>query len=167
VALVDNLRSVSVLTGQRDLRGTPKIFLTQLIRSVGQIIRVDSSAAGPGRSDAECEHWVFVAGQNFDFSSVGWHYHGSAAPVGLCQPFYFDGNEGAANECVFLDQNTVFFRKRFDGGCNARTTDAGMSWSTLFFDQANRRRRFPNGGQRLPLAQSPNPARHGYRNYLD
>jgi photosystem II stability/assembly factor-like uncharacterized protein len=54
------------------------------------------------------------------------------------QPFYFDNNEGGATDVFFFDQDTgVVSGTVFDGrGAIARTTDGGMNWSTLFFDQA-------------------------------
>ena len=61
-----------------------------------------------------------------------------AAPVGLFSPFTLMATRAAANDVFFLDQNTgVVSGTVFDGrGAIARTTDAGVSWSTLFFDQA-------------------------------
>ena len=57
----------------------------------------------------------------------------------------------------FLDQNTgVVSGSVFDGrGAIARTTDAGMNWSTLFFDQAIEGVAFPEQRQQagLPLAR--------------
>jgi photosystem II stability/assembly factor-like uncharacterized protein len=79
----------------------------------------------------------FVAGQNSIFQAlVGTTTDGGA--TWAFQPFYFDGNEGGANDVFFLDQNTgVVSGSVFDGrGAIARTTDAGMTWSTLFFDQS-------------------------------
>jgi photosystem II stability/assembly factor-like uncharacterized protein len=78
-----------------------------------------------------------VAGQNSIFQAlVGTTTDGGASWA--FQPFYFDGNEGGANDVFFLDQNTgVVSGSVFDGrGAIARTTDAGMNWSTLFFDQS-------------------------------
>ena len=86
----------------------------------------------------------FVAGQNSIFQSllgastdsgVGWAF----------QPFYFDKNEGGATDLFFFDQNTgVVSGTVFDGrGAIARTTDGGMNWSTLFFDQAMQGIDFP------------------------
>jgi photosystem II stability/assembly factor-like uncharacterized protein len=79
----------------------------------------------------------FVAGQNSIFQAlVGTTTDGGA--TWAFQPFYFDGNEGGANDVFFLDQNTgLVSGSVFDGrGAIARTTDAGVNWSTLFFDQA-------------------------------
>ncbi|PYL65608.1 MAG: hypothetical protein DMF20_08385, partial [Verrucomicrobia bacterium] len=78
----------------------------------------------------------FVAGQNSIFQAlVGTTTDGGASWA--FQPFYFDGNEGGANDVFFLDQSTgVVSGSVFDGrGALARTTDAGTNWSTLFFDQ--------------------------------
>ena len=51
--------------------------------------------------------------------------------------FYFDKNEGGCTDVGFLDVNIgVVSGFVFDGrGAIARTTDGGMNWSTLFFDQ--------------------------------
>ena len=90
----------------------------------------------------------FVAGQNSIFQAlVGTTTDGGASWA--FQPFYFDGNEGGANDVFFLDQNTgVASGSVFDGrGAIARTTDAGMNWSTLFFDQ-------PIEGVAFPTAAS-------------
>jgi photosystem II stability/assembly factor-like uncharacterized protein len=79
----------------------------------------------------------FVAGQNSIFQSLlGATTDGGA--TWAFQPFYFDKNEGGGTDVFFFDQNTgVVSGTVFDGrGAIARTTDAGVSWSTLFFDQA-------------------------------
>jgi photosystem II stability/assembly factor-like uncharacterized protein len=79
----------------------------------------------------------FVAGQNSIFQSLlGATTDGGA--TWAFQPFYFDKNEGGGTDVFFFDQNTgVVSGTVFDGrGAFARTTDAGVSWSTLFFDQA-------------------------------
>jgi photosystem II stability/assembly factor-like uncharacterized protein len=79
----------------------------------------------------------FVAGQNSIFQPLvqattdggaSWEPHA----------FYFDKNEGGCTDVRFLDVNTgVVSGFVFDGrGAIARTTDGGMNWSTLFFDQA-------------------------------
>src|SRR5947208_4753374 len=86
----------------------------------------------------------FVAGQNSIFQAlVGTTTDGGASWA--FQPFYFDGNEGGANDVFFLDQNTgVVSGSVFDGrGAIARTTDAGMNWSTAFFDQTIEGIHFP------------------------
>jgi photosystem II stability/assembly factor-like uncharacterized protein len=78
----------------------------------------------------------FVAGQNSIFQAfVGTTTDGGASWA--FQPFYFDGNEGGANDLFFFDQSTgLVSGSVFDGrGAIARTTDAGVNWSTLFFDQ--------------------------------
>src|SRR5215831_2263275 len=86
----------------------------------------------------------FVAGQNSIFQAlvgkttdggVSWNF----------QNFYFDGNEGGANDVFFFDQKTgLVSGSVFDGrGAIARTTDAGMNWSTLFFDQSIEGLAFP------------------------
>ncbi len=79
----------------------------------------------------------FVGGQNSIFQSLlGASTDGGASWA--FQPFYFDQNEGGGTDVFFFDQNTgVVSGTVFDGrGAIARTTDAGVSWSTLFFDQA-------------------------------
>jgi len=79
----------------------------------------------------------FVAGQNSIFQPLvqattdggaSWEAHA----------FYFDKNEGGCTDVRFLDVNTgVVSGFVFDGrGAIARTTDGGVNWSTLFFDQA-------------------------------
>jgi photosystem II stability/assembly factor-like uncharacterized protein len=78
----------------------------------------------------------FVAGQNSIFQALV----GRTTDGGVnwtFQPFYFDGNEGGANDVFFVDQNTgLVSGSVFDGrGAIARSTDAGINWSTLFFDQ--------------------------------
>ena len=86
----------------------------------------------------------FVAGQNSIFQAMA----GASTDGGATwafQPFYFDQNEGGGTDLFFFDQNTgVVSGSVFDGrGAIARTTDAGMSWSTLFFDQAIQGLNFP------------------------
>jgi photosystem II stability/assembly factor-like uncharacterized protein len=78
----------------------------------------------------------FVAGQNSIFQPlVGATTDGGASWT--FEAFYFDKNEGGATDVRFLDVNTgVVSGFVFDGrGAIARTTDAGVNWSTLFFDQ--------------------------------
>lgn len=78
----------------------------------------------------------FVAGQNSIFQALlGASTDGGA--TWAFQSFYFDQNEGGGTDLFFFDQNTgVVSGSVFDGrGAIARTTDAGVSWSTLFFDQ--------------------------------
>ncbi len=79
----------------------------------------------------------FVAGQNSIFQPLlGASTDGGASWA--FQAFYFDNNEGGGTDVFFFDQNTgLVSGSVFDGrGAIARTTDAGMNWSTLFFDQA-------------------------------
>jgi len=79
----------------------------------------------------------FVAGQNSIFQSLlGATTDGGAS--WSFQAFYFDKNEGGGTDVFFFDQNTgVVSGTVFDGrGAIARTTDGGMNWSTVFFDQA-------------------------------
>jgi photosystem II stability/assembly factor-like uncharacterized protein len=86
----------------------------------------------------------FVAGQNSIFQPMaGASTDGGATWV--FQPFYFDQNEGGGTDLFFFDLNTgVVSGSVFDGrGAVARTTDAGVSWSTFFFDQAIQSLNFP------------------------
>src|SRR5206468_3233719 len=79
----------------------------------------------------------FVSGQNSIFQSLlGASTDGGASWA--FQAFYFDKNEGGGTDLFFFDQNTgVVSGTVFDGrGAIARTTDGGINWSTLFFDQA-------------------------------
>ncbi len=79
----------------------------------------------------------FVAGQNSIFQPlIGGSTDGGVNWV--LEPFYFDNNEGGCTDIFFFDQNTgVVSGILFDGrGAIARTTDGGMNWSTLFYDQA-------------------------------
>ena len=111
----------------------------------------------------------FVAGQNSIFQAlvgkttdggVSWNF----------QNFYFDGNEGGANDVFFFDQNTgLVSGSVFDGrGAIARTTDAGLNWSTLFFDQAIEGVAFPTPASGFAVGSSGRiTAHHGYRSYLD
>jgi len=78
----------------------------------------------------------FVAGQNSIFQPL----LGATTDGGATwnfQAFYFDKNEGGATDAFFFDQNAgVVSGFVFDGrGAIARTTDGGVNWSTLFFDQ--------------------------------
>ena len=67
----------------------------------------------PGRSDAECDHWVLSRDRIRSFKPlVGTTTDGGASWA--FQPFYFDNNEGGANDVFFFDQNTGrCLRKRF------------------------------------------------------
>jgi len=90
---------------------------------------------------------AFVGGQNSIFQALlGVSTDGGASwdPDNF-HPFYFDNNEGGGTDLFFFDQNTgVMSGAVFDGrGAIARTTDAGVSWSTLFFDQAIQAINFP------------------------
>src|SRR5438067_4166086 len=79
----------------------------------------------------------FVGGQNSILQSLlGASSDGGASWA--FQSFYFDKNEGGGTDVFFFDQSTGLVSGTvFDGrGAIARTTDAGVSWSTLFFDQA-------------------------------
>jgi len=79
----------------------------------------------------------FVAGQNSIFAPlVGASTDGGA--TWTFQTFLFENNEGGCNDVFFFDQDTGLVSGTvFDGrGAIARTTDAGVTWSTLFFDQA-------------------------------
>src|SRR6478609_1607501 len=78
----------------------------------------------------------FVAGQNSIFEP----YLGATTDGGAnwaFHDFHFDKNEGGGTDVFFFNQKTgVMSGFVFDGrGAIARTTDGGMNWSTLFFDQ--------------------------------
>src|SRR5215216_2604743 len=78
----------------------------------------------------------FVAGQNSIFAPL----LGASTDGGVTwsfQSFLFDGNEGGCTDVFFFYQITgVVSGTVFDGrGAIARTTDAGATWSTLFFNQ--------------------------------
>ena len=78
----------------------------------------------------------FVAGQNSIFEP----YLGATTDGGATwafHDFHFDKNEGGGTDVFFFNENTgVMSGFVFDGrGAIARTTDGGMNWSTLFFDQ--------------------------------
>jgi photosystem II stability/assembly factor-like uncharacterized protein len=90
---------------------------------------------------------AFVGGQNSIFQALlGVSTDGGASwDEENFHPFYFDKNEGGGTDLFFFDQNTgVMSGAVFDGrGAIARTTDAGVSWSTLFFDQTIQGLNFP------------------------
>jgi photosystem II stability/assembly factor-like uncharacterized protein len=86
----------------------------------------------------------FVTGQNAVFQPwIGNTTDGGANWA--FQPFYFDNNEGGGTDVFFFDPNTgVVSGTVFDGrGAIARTTNGGMDWSTLFFDQFIQALNFP------------------------
>jgi photosystem II stability/assembly factor-like uncharacterized protein len=89
----------------------------------------------------------FVTGQNAIFQPwIGTSADGGASwAPGNFHPFYFDGNEGGGTDVFFFDQNTgLVSGSVFDGrGAIARTTDAGVNWSTVFFDQTMQGLDFP------------------------
>ena len=86
----------------------------------------------------------FVAGQNSIFGPLAGASTDGGATWNL-DDFLFDNNEGGCTDVFFFDQNTgVASGAVFDGrGAIARTTDAGVSWSTLFFDQTIQGLNFP------------------------
>jgi len=90
---------------------------------------------------------AFVGGQNSIFQALlGTSTDGGATwNADDFHPFYFDGNEGGGTDVFFFNQNTGLISGAvFDGrGAIARTTDAGVSWSTLFFDQTIQGLNFP------------------------
>ena len=114
----------------------------------------------------------FVAGQNSIFQPLvgattdggaSWEFHA----------FYFDKSEGGCTDVRFLDVNTgVVSGFVFDGrGAIARTTDGGMNWSTLLFDQPIEGVDFPvtnttNFGFAVGAGRT-NLAHHKYGNRLD
>ena len=113
----------------------------------------------------------FVAGQNSIFQPLVRATTDGGANWDL-HAFFFDENEGGCTDVRFLDVNTgVVSGIVFDGrGAIARTTDGGMSWSTLFFDQ-------PIEGVVFPVTNTTiwvcgglgrtNLAHHKYGNRLD
>jgi photosystem II stability/assembly factor-like uncharacterized protein len=136
--VVDNLRSVS-LNGANGICGGDSQDILYSTDSGASWQISQSGFFGGGFLGAQMLSATtgFVAGQNSIFQAlVGTTTDGGASWA--FQPFYFDGNEGGANDVFFLDPNTgVVSGSVFDGrGAIARTTDAGMNWSTLFFDQA-------------------------------
>jgi len=90
---------------------------------------------------------ALVGGQNAIFEAfLGLSTDGGATwDENNFHDFLFDNNEGGGTDLFFFDQNTgVMSGAVFDGrGAIARTTDAGTSWSTLFFDQAIQGLNFP------------------------
>lgn len=135
--VVDNLRSVS-FSGANGICGGDSQDILYSTDSGASWQISQSGFFGGGFLGAQMLSTItgFVAGQNSIFQAlVGTTTDGGASWA--FQPFYFDGNEGGANDVFFLDQNTgVVSGSVFDGrGAIARTTDAGMNWSTLFFDQ--------------------------------
>jgi photosystem II stability/assembly factor-like uncharacterized protein len=136
--VVDNLRSVS-FNGANGICGGDSQDILYSTDSGASWQISQSGFFGGGFLGAQMLSATtgFVAGQNSIFQAlVGTTTDGGASWA--FQPFYFDGNEGGANDVFFLDQNTgVVSGSVFDGrGAIARTTDAGVNWSTLFFDQA-------------------------------
>ena len=135
--VVDNLRSVS-FNGANGICGGDSQDILYSTDSGASWQISQSGFFGGGFLGAQMLSTTtgFVAGQNSIFQAlVGTTTDGGASWA--FQPFYFDGNEGGANDVFFLNQNTgVVSGSVFDGrGAIARTTDAGMNWSTLFFDQ--------------------------------
>ena len=122
----DNLRSVS-FNGTNGICGgdSQDILYSTDSGAHGRSVRVDSWRRIPRRSDAECDHRI-CRRTEFDFSSVGWQNDRRRSELGF-SAFYFDGNEGGANDVFFFDQNTgLVSGSVFDGrGAIARTTDAG------------------------------------------
>src|SRR6266481_6894681 len=78
-----------------------------------------------------------VAGQNSIFQAL----YGNTTDGGASWSFlnfYFDGNEGGANDVFFFDLNTIGLVSGtiFDGrGALSRTPDGGLNWSTTLYDQ--------------------------------
>ena len=89
----------------------------------------------------------FVTGQNSIFQALEgttvdggahWSFH----------PFYFDGNEGNADDNFFFDNMTgVSSGVLFDGtGAIARTTNGGVDWTSTLFPQGMQGIDFPQSG---------------------
>src|SRR6266540_1993711 len=143
--VVDNLRSVSFNGGNGICGGDSQDILYSTDSGASWQIS-QSGFFGGGFLGAQMLSATtgYVAGQNSIFQAlVGTTTDGGASWA--FQPFYFDGNEGGANDAFFLDPNTgIVSGSVFDGrGAIARTTDAGTNWSTLFFDQAIEGLAFP------------------------
>jgi photosystem II stability/assembly factor-like uncharacterized protein len=143
--VVDNLRSVS-FNGPNGICGGDSQDILYSTDSGASWQISQSGFFGGGFPGAQMlsGNTGFVAGQNSIFQALlGTTTDGGASWA--FQPFYFDNNEGGANDLFFLDQNTgVVSGSVFDGrGAIARTTDAGTNWSTLFFDQAIEGLTFP------------------------
>jgi photosystem II stability/assembly factor-like uncharacterized protein len=86
----------------------------------------------------------FVTGQNSIFQAmqgttvdggVHWDFH----------PFYFESNEGSADDTFFFDNMTgLTTGVLFDGrGAIARTTDGGVNWSSTLFPEGTQGIDFP------------------------
>jgi photosystem II stability/assembly factor-like uncharacterized protein len=76
----------------------------------------------------------FVAGSNSIFQP----FLGTTTDGGMTwtfHPFYFDSNEGGAEDVFFFDANTGLVSGGvFDGrGALARTTNGGVDWTTSFY----------------------------------
>src|SRR6266403_337521 len=99
----------------------------------------DGIAFGGGFSGAQMLNASLgvVAGQNSIFQAL----YGNTTDGGASWSFlnfYFDGNEGGANDVFFFDLNTIGLVSGtiFDGrGALSRTTDGGLNWSTTLYDQ--------------------------------
>jgi len=133
----DTLRSVS-FSGENGISGgdSQTILYSTDAGASWQISQTDFLGGGFPGAQMMTANFAFVAGQNSIFQplfgastdgGISWDFHA----------FYFDKNEGGGTDLFFFDQNTgVVSGTVFDGrGAIARTTDAGVSWSTLFFDQ--------------------------------
>ena len=135
--VTDTLGSVS-FTGLNGISGgnSQTILYSTDAGASWQISQTDFFGGGFPGAQMISSSVGFVAGQNsilgplFGASTdggVSWDFHA----------FFFDQSEGTCTDVFFFNQNTgVVSGLVFDGtGAIARTTDAGMNWSTLIFDQ--------------------------------
>src|SRR6267142_2451517 len=135
--VVDALRSVS-FNGINGISGgdSQTILYSTDQGASWQISQTDIFGGGFPGAQMLSATVGFVAGQNSIFAPL----LGASTDGGITwnfQSFLFENNEGGCTDVFFFDQNTgVVSGSVFDGrGAIARTTDAGLSWSTLFFDQ--------------------------------
>lgn len=136
--VVDALRSVA-FSGLNGIAGgdSQTILYSTDQGASWQISQTDFFGGGfPGAQMLSATEGI-VAGQNSIFSPL----FGASTDGGITWnflSFLFESNEGGCTDVFFFDDVTgVTSGTVFDGrGAIARTTDAGLSWSTLFFDQS-------------------------------
>ena len=141
----DTLRSVS-FSGVNGISGgdSQTILYSTDAGASWQISQTDFFGGGFPGAQMMTANFAFVAGQNSIFQPLfGASTDGGAS--WFFQPFYFDKNEGGCTDLFFFAQNAgIVSGTVFDGrGAIARTTNGGMDWSTLFFDQFIQALNFP------------------------